>query len=525
MTSGVTADATTIGRTGQGAVLGRIRDGIAVFTGIPYGADTADHRFEPPRPAPPWTGVRDAFEFGDRSPQAGAPGGLSLFRDWGEHSGQSENCLALNVWTPGVGDGARRPVLVWLHGGGFGSSSGSVPVYDGRRLARRGDVVVVTVNHRLNVFGYLYLGQLGEELGLGERFADSGNAGMLDLVAALRWVRDNAEAFGGDPGNVTVFGESGGGGKVSMLMAMPAAAGLFHKAVVQSGAWLRALTPERATELARGYLERLGVRPGDPAAVADLARRPAAELVAALGTGRRSALITPVLDGRSVPRHPFEPDAAPISAGVPLLIGSNRDEMSLLAGARNPALFELTWDGLVPALAAFPSVGAEHAAGLADAYRELYPRHSPARVYFAITTDATIWRNTVRQAERAAARGGAPVYAYQLDWCTPVDGGKWGAPHALDLPLVFDTVASSPSMVGTGADAEAAQRVSDQMSEAWLAFARTGDPGTGALPAWPAYTGTERATMSFDLSPVVLRDPQAAQRALVEPLPLRGLLE
>ncbi|HEX2942862.1 MAG TPA: carboxylesterase family protein, partial [Rhodopila sp.] len=315
--------------THRGKVRGAIQDGIRVFKGIPYAS--AD-RFHAPRPAVAWTGVRDALAYGPICPQLEQQP-PSFMASWTSERTAAEDCLSLNVWTPGIRDQGKRPVMVWLHGGGFSTGSGSRNVFDGTRLSRRGDVVVVTVNHRLNVLGFLYLAHLGSAA-----FAESGNAGMLDLVAALRWVHENIVAFGGDPDNVTIFGQSGGGAKVSTLMAMPEARGLFHKAIVQSGSHLEGLTPDEATRYALAFLSALNMNAND---VPRLSRLPVSALMAALGKVTQAPgprpNFSPVIDGIVLPRGPWQPDAPQVSADVPMLIGSNATETTALIGAANPA--------------------------------------------------------------------------------------------------------------------------------------------------------------------------------------------
>ena len=500
-----------IATTNAGQVRGFVEDGILGFKGIRYGADTATTRFAAPRRPEPWSGVADALDYGASTPQAVGGDGGGLFKSWRPDPPQpmSEDCLFLNVWTPALRDGARRPVMVWLHGGGFATGSGSSNAHDGVRLARRGDVVVVSINHRLNTFGHLYLGEFGP------RFADSGNAGVLDMILALEWVRDNIAEFGGDPGNVLIFGESGGGCKVSVLMAMDAAKGLFHRGVVQSGPLIQVTPAETAGKAAATVVEKLGLTADTIDQILALptkdiqraVRAATAEGVAGIGGG-------PVLDGSNIKQHPFHPGAAPQGASVPMMIGVNRTESSLLTGAARPDLFDLTWDTLPEALGkALP--GYDAGAILAD-YRRMHPNFSPTNVYFTITSDRTFLRTSVVQADRKADQGGAPVFFYLLDWDTPVDGGKWLCPHALDIGFVFDNVAKSESMSGIGPDQ---QKLADIMSESWLAFARTGDPNNALIPRWPAYDSKRRPTMIFDLEPRVVEDPRAPERALFKRTP------
>jgi para-nitrobenzyl esterase len=492
--------------TTAGKVRGAVQDGINVFKGVRYGADTATTRFQAPRPPQSWPEIRDALDFGNQAPQPAGGEAGGLFRSWANRKPDSEDCLFLNVWTPGVADGKKRPVMVWLHGGGFTSGSGASNGYDGGRLARRGDVVVITINHRLNLFGHLFLAEFGPE------FADSGNAGILDIVLALQWVQGNAEAFGGDPGNVMIFGESGGGAKVSTLMAMDAAKGLFHRAAVQSGAWLTINKPEVQAKAAAGVVEKLGLT---KETIGEIRTLPFEKIQAAARGAGFGVASGPVLDGRNLKRHPFTPDGPPQSKDVPLLIGLNRTESTLLIGGANPALFDLSWEDLPGKLAPFTPGG--DAAAIVAEYRRLHPKHSASDVFFAATTDGRFLRAHIAQADRKAAQGGAPVFFYMLDWDTPVDGGKWRSPHALEIGFVFDNVAKSESMSGVGPEQ---QRIADLMSESWLAFARSGNPNNKLVPTWPAYSTPERAAMIFDLEPKVVNDPHGAERRLFDAIPM-----
>jgi para-nitrobenzyl esterase len=511
-TNGNARVATPAVRTRWGRVRGYVDAGIQVFKGIPYGAPThGQRRFLPPEPPAAWSDVRDVFEYGDQSPQVSGSGRTKLFRSWRVETGTSEDCLRLNVLTPSLRDGKKRPVMVWFHGGGFSSLNGSSRAYEGTRLARRGDVVVVTLNHRLNVFGYLYLAGLG-----GSRFERTGIAGQLDLIAALEWVRDNIEEFGGDPDNVMIFGESGGGAKVSTLMAMPAARGLFHRAAIQSGPMLSGVTPERATGAAVALLEALDLGAKDMSKLLEL---PADALVAAyakLANTHHARSFAPVVTGE-LPRHPFHPDAPAVSAGVPLLVGFNKDETSLFV--TDKAIFDLDWAAL-PAriLSTYRKLDAP---ALIARMRELRPKATATELYFAITTAIMMGSNSIRIAERKAALKAAPAYLYQVDWETPVEGGRFGSPHAVEIPLVFDTVGASASMLGE--DPTAPQKLADQMSEAWIAFARTGNPNTAAIPDWPAYDAQRRATMVFDTQTRVVDDYRGEERQLFDSLPSFGI--
>jgi para-nitrobenzyl esterase len=475
-----------IARTAHGRVRGVEESGVLSFKGVRYGAQPwRFHASEAPRA---WRGVADATRYGAASPQRGL-----------DDEAQSEDCLFLNVWTP-VLEG-RRPVMVYIHGGAYNTGSGSSTVTNGARLAARGDVVVVTLNHRLNAFGYCYLARLDP------RFPDSGNSGQLDLILALEWVRDNIARFGGDPACVTVFGQSGGGAKIATLMAMPAAAGLFHRAATMSGQQVTASGPLNATRRTEAYLAALG---GE--ALSRIETLPAAQLVEALTPtdpvlGFGSLYFGPVLDERHLTRHPFYPDAAPQSLGIPMIIGNTHDETRGFVGNER-SLFALTWDDVPRRLASAMRVDILPEEVVA-AYRSLYPHYSPSDVYFAASTAARSWRGALIELE-ARARADAPAYAYQLDWRAPAEGGIFGAPHTLDIPLVFGNLEAS-NWIGVRADEAVA--MSNHMMDAFIRFARTGDPG------WAPYTLPNRSTMIFDTTSRVEDNPRAAERALFDKVP------
>lgn len=488
-----------IATTRHGRVRGVETDGIKIFKGVPY---AQAQRFLAPVAPPPWAGVRDALSFGPMAPQSRGPLG-SLFASWTFDKEMSEDCQSLNVWTPALADNRKRPVMVWMHGGGFTSLSGSRNVFDGTRLARKGDVVVVTLNHRLNVFGYLQLAELAPQ------FPDAGNVGNMDIVAALRWVKDNIAAFGGDADNVTIFGQSGGGGKVTTLMGMPSARGLFHKAIVQSGShYLRALSPAEGLKLTEALLTALDIKPADAASLATLPMERIVEGYRKAAGAPARAVYRPVADGRSLPSGPFAPDAPAISADIPMIVGTTATEMTLFTPEAEA--FNLDETGLRKRVATL--VSESEIDKVLATYRSARPNATPSDLYFAIVTDTSFSRFAWQQVERKARQGGARVWAYELVWKTPVDGGKWGSPHSLDLAMVFDNVALSASMVGTGPEA---QKVADQMSAAWLAFARTGDPNNAATVAWSAYDLTDRSTMVFDVQSRVARDFRGAERTLI----------
>lgn len=495
---GASGEAVSLARTRGGRIAGHRRDGVHVFKGVPYGADTAPRRFRPALPETKWRGVRDATAFGASAPQNG------------EDGPGSEECLFLNVWTPGQRDGARRPVLVYVHGGGYNNGSGSSPIYDGTRLCRRGDVVVVTLNHRLNAFGYLYLAELA-----GGDYADSGNVGQLDLIQALQWVREHAAEFGGDAGNVTVFGQSGGGAKIATLMAMPAARGLFHRAWTMSGQQVTAAGPRAASQRTGLLLDALGLGDGFDS----LATMPAQKLLDVIRMRDPSRVedtslyFGPVMDSRALPRHPFHPDAPSQSAVVPMVIGNTRDETRAFLG-NDPSNFALTWESLPAKLREQQYSDLSPDVVIAE-YRRLYPDYTPSDVFFAATTAGRSWRGAVIEAELRAQQG-APTWTYQLDWPSPLDDGKWRALHTLDIALVFDNIAQPGSRTGTGA---AAQRMADRMSDALLAFARSGDPNHAAIPRWSQYTLPARSTLVFDERIRMEDDPRGGERRLYERVP------
>lgn len=488
--------------TQYGEIEGAVNDGVLTFKGIRYGADTVTTRFSAPAKPAPWRDPQPATAFGATCPQTPSNNPVGLFSSWAPQPSppMGEDCLFLNVWTPALADGGKRPVMVWFHGGGFSTGSGSSSAYEGVRLAKRGDVVVVTVNHRLNVLGYLALGQYGAG------FEDSAAAGVLDMVLALEWVRDNIHSFGGDPNTVMIFGESGGGAKVSTLMATAAAEGLFHRAAVQSGALIRFPDRAFAQTAAEQVVANLDLTRETIDQIKEL---PVATLLAALkDTGAASA---PTIDGRTLTRHPFEPDAAPSGSAVPLMLGTNRTENSLFAGVANPNVFNLTWEGLSEVMQrTYPDKDVEI---IIAGYRALQPDSAPTDIYLEATTDARWLSGHVLQAERKVQQGGAPTYLYLFNWDTPVDGGKWRSPHALEIGFVFDNVANSESMSGVG---EAQQRVADIMADTWIAFARTGQPDNPQIPAWPAYNLQTRPVMVLNEVPELVNDARAAQRALID---------
>jgi para-nitrobenzyl esterase len=494
--------AESIADTRAGRVRGRTVEGIHVFKGIPYGASTAGKsRFLPPTPPERWSGVRDALDWGHVAPQPYPAGRIDYVRliRWTEQpGGQSEDCLVLNVFTPGLKDGGKRPVMVSFHGGGFVTGSSGAAGYDGAPLARFGNVVVVTINHRLGSLGYLHLADLGAP----PAFARSGVAGMLDCVAALEWVRDNIEAFGGDPGNVMIFGQSGGGAKVCALMAMPSAKGLFHRAAIQSGSALRLTPRETATRAAEKMIAQIGL---DKSRLGELQDVPFEMMIAAqvtLSAQTPPTGFSPVIDGTVLPRHPFEPGAPEISADVPVIVSTTLDDAAL--GRTD---FGLDEAGL---LAEVKTLAGDSAERILTAYRRSYPNVAPFLLLCRMLTDRSGRRSAVTLAERKAAQGRAPAYMYLFAWPSPAYDGKFGAVHGIDVGLAFHQAASQ-GITGGGPEARV---LADQLASAWVAFARTGNPNAKGLPEWPAYTAESRATMVFDSKTRVEKDPGGELRLL-----------
>jgi len=503
------ASSKSIVETTAGKVRGYSARGILTFKGIPYAGSTAGpNRFMAPTKPKPWSGVRSSMYYGQVCPQGARNGWRNdeeaFMFEWDD--GQpGEDHLRVNVWTPAA-DNRKRPVMVWLHGGGFSAGSGQeLKAYDGESIARRGDVVLVSLNHRLNIFGYLNLSKYGQE------YASSANAGMLDLVASLEWVRDNIANFGGDPGNVMIFGQSGGGSKVSTLMAMPAAKGLFHKAAIESGSSLRQSTPEDSEKLAAATLELLGLSPSQVSKLRDVPFEKLAEIQGeALRKAFPRTLIPgggggwrPTPDGRILPSQPFDPVAPGISAGIPLLVGSVLNEQT--HGINHPEYEDMTKDEVLRrARERFN----DRAEAVIAAYQKLYPKAKPFDV-LSVAFAAQSRQNCVTQAERQVALGGAPVYTFWFTWQTPVLDGRPRAFHCSELPFVFNNTDRAAAMTGGGPEA---RELGGRMSDAWIAFARKGDPNHSGLPKWPAFTSKDGAVMVFDNKCEVRMNPDGEAR-------------
>lgn len=519
----IVSDARTVVETTSGKLRGFRRRGVYAFKGAPYGASTSGaNRFMAPVPPEPWHGIRNALAYGRACFQA--RGSSTHFNFDGRnlasadedafllHRGMGilvpgEDCLRLNVWTPEINGSGRRPVMVYMHGGGYeGGFDNDLLSYDGENLAGYHDVVVVTHNHRLNVFGFLNLTEMGE------KYADSANAGLLDYVAVLKWVRDNISSFGGDPGNVMIFGQSGGGGKVINLMAVPSAKGLFHRAACQSGPFLKALEPNYTAKVAAGVMQELGLSKSQ---VDELQKVPvdrlagaADEVMKRLNPHNPSVFhheigLTgwgPTVDGNILPHHPFDPGAPMESADVPLLTGTILNEFPSGLDHRDETF--MTDDELKRRVRAeFGDKGD----AIIGAYRRDYPHATPFGIYAAMGA-ALFRRPAVEQAARKAALGAAPAYSYIYGWRTPMLDDRPGTFHACEISFVFDNAELCDHYSGLLPEALA---LAKQISGAWVSFARTGNPNHAGLPYWPAYTAEKCSTMFFDVPCSVRNGPEA----------------
>ena len=505
-------------QTASGRVRGVRSNGVSRFLGIPYGDDTGKHRFQPAKAPQPWTGVRDCFAPGAQAPQGpivisgvnsamtpngpGLPIVMAVVRSTATAVPESEDCLFLNVFTPEASRAAKRPVMVWLHGGGFASGSGLNPMTDASTLARQGELVVVSLNHRLNAMGYLYLGELHED------FADSGNCGQLDIVLALRWVQENIAAFGGDPANVTIFGQSGGGSKVGAMLGMLPARGLFRKAIEQSGPAVTLVDRADAAMIAEQTLTTLSLTKADVHRLQTLDRKAVIAAASAVrlpsgmpGLTRRA--LAPLVDGRSIPAQPFEPAATDISRNVPLMIGTTKDEWSLFMATDG----EFGKIGVEQARQRFISIVGARGAAAFDAYRAAHPDDPPTFWVSSLMTDLMMQSGSITQADRKSAQNAAAVFMYRVDYEPRVMNRLLRSPHGTEVPLVFGTLVP-PEMIGSGPEVEA---LSARMMRAWVNFAHSGDPSQPGL-SWPRYESHQRLTMIFDAPSRVVSDPARATR-------------
>jgi len=486
-------------QTTAGKVRGLVRYGVNQFYGVPYAASTAGaNRFMPPVKPASWTGVRDCFQVGERSPQD-EDGPISEVFSLDRREPMGEDCLKVNVYTPGL-DNRRRPVMVWLHGGGFSGGSGNWLLYDGTNLARKEDVVMVGVNHRLNLFGFLYLADLG-----GEKWANAGNAGMQDIVAALAWIKENIAAFGGDPDKVTIFGQSGGGGKVSTLMAMPSAKGLFHRAIAMSGSAFRGATRQNATKAAEEFLARLGLKSNQLDELQKMRWRQLREAfekrpgIQGLATG-------PVVDGKSLPTDQWYPNAPEVSATVPFIQGSVETEDAWTEPV--PPL-DMPEEEMLTRVRRIARNDEGKTKELVALYRKNHAGISNTDIWLIMNADNTRRANAQTLAELKVTQGKAADYQYYFTWRSPVHKGQMKSFHTLDIPFVLYNIDIAASMTGSGQERYA---LAHKMSAAWAAFARTGNPNHPDLPNWPAFSLKDRATMIFNNECKVVNDPNREER-------------
>jgi para-nitrobenzyl esterase len=505
-------------------VFGRIRGidsrGIKIFKGIPYGANTGGtNRFMPPVDPSSWTGLRDTLEYGHSAPQ-GDPSppkyiathhlpipGPSIYRalavPGGKVTGNGEDCLVLNVWTPALDDGRKRPVMLWLHGGGFRGGSGSNPGWDGTNLCLRGDVVVLTINHRVDAMGFANLSEFSPD------FAASGDVGMLDIVHALKWVRKNIAQFGGDPDTVMIFGQSGGGRKCETLLAMPSAKGLFHRATIESGIAIKVVDRGNAIRNAELLLGKLNISKAEVHKIQQLPLNQiliaAAQVDRELGNVDLDTLgFAPTVDGRILPQHPFYPTASPVSPDVPIMIGNTRTEYTGLT--TDAALWHLDENGMRNRI---KELLGENPNAMIDLYRKYNPVATPSNIFFLIESDYRYGAKTMKIAERRAALSKGPVYLYYFAWASPVQEGQLQSPHNIEWPFAFDNVKLCAALTGGGPEAMA---LADKVSDTWIAFARTGNPNTSKLPHWPPYTIKNRQTMVINDVSKVVDDPLREKR-------------
>ena len=504
-----------IARTTAGKLRGVQENGVLVFKGVPYaGPCDGANRFKPPTKLQPWSGVRDAVEYGPQAIQNRDPNAPPT----APMAPSSENCQFLNVWTPAL-DGKKRPVMFYSHGGGFATGSGGSGKnlnHDGSALAHSYDVVVVTHNHRLGLMGYLYLGGV-----LGEEFAASGITGMLDIVAATQWVRDNIAAFGGDPGNVMIWGESGGGAKVSTMLAMPAGRGLFHKASIESGPGIRMIPRDVATETAKALLSDLGLSASEARKLLEVPISRLLEFQTKYTRAPRGAMgnFGPVVDGHYLPAHPFDPVAPAISKDIPLIVGTNKDETVFMSEhlplPEATQIFNLNEKGLRERISKALEDKAHHVDHVIDIYRKGRPGASPTDLYIAITTGMGMWANAIKLAERKVDQHASPVFMYVFAYESEVPVAKtinypMKSPHTMEIAFKFNHPENSPSAGNRPERFQAAKN----MSHAWATFARTSNPSFDGIPRWPAYTLNTRATMILDAECRVEADPYAAERRL-----------
>ncbi len=473
------------------------------FLGIPYAQSIAGkNRFMPPQPVVPWDGIKDTVRFAESSPQQGAdPTGatpVSPAFETPEYVESGDNSLALNIWTPEKADGTL-PVMVWLHGGGWTSGSGSCYIYDGEHLASRGDVVVVTINHRLGASGFTDFSRI-----IGGEFTDSSNLGIQDIIAALEWVRDNIASFGGDPDLVTIFGESGGGWKVATMLGVPSAEGLFDHAIMQSGPLTRFLTPDESDALASSMLKELGITKENYEKLNELSAQDIMDAEARVMANSSMASMMsapgfptgfwPVVDGDIIPDHVFDGTPAPSSTDVPLLIGTNGTEFTLFMTGDQQA-FNLDEAGLQARMNGM--FGPDLTGMILSIYTRDFPEYDPSGIWFRIVSDFMMGTLNNEIMDVRSIEGAAPVYSFRFDWQTPIDDGKLYSPHTIEIPFVFNNANTEAGIIMTGGG-EDAQKLAETVSSAWVEFAKTGKPVADNLPEWPVYTSQGRESMHLD---------------------------
>lgn len=491
--------------TSNGRLRGVVRNGVHTFLGVHYGADTsAGNRFRAPQPVEKWAGIKNADRHGASAPQLPVAENTEPFYAWySAIEPISQDCLVLNLFTAGTS--GARPIMVWLHGGGWSSYSGTAPGFDGSSLAREQDVVVICINHRLGVFGHLYLG------GRNEQAADASNAGILDVVAALEWIKANASAFGGDPGCVTMFGESGGGSKIAALMAMPRAKGLFHRAVIQStGSARRLATIDEADRMAHDLSAQLGLSTLD---LGTLQALPVSSLLEACRSS--GGLFRGTVDYRHFHQHPFDDTAPALASAIPLMIGCTATECSYYMrwDERN---FALDLSEATARLARFVGISIDRSKTIIDTYRGLHPEASPSQLLNVSCSDYMFKRCTYGIAELQAAKATVPVYAYHFEWRTPIEGGRMGSPHTSEVPLVFGTSSEAAACLGQG---RGPRSMSSLMMSTWASFARNGDPTNPSITKWLPFNQTQRQMMCLDRESHMAFDPSWPGRIMFDGAP------